>query len=108
MISQQVKFTRGANPDFIRTLRSRVVEYFEENNISKYGNWRMVVKTIVMLSLLFGPWLVMIVSGTSSVWLVLGMYTIMALGKSGVGFSVMHDACHGSYSRYPWVNKILS
>lgn len=108
MLSQQVKFTRGANPDFIRTLRKRVITYFEENNISTHGNWKMVTKTVVMLSLLFGPWVVMVVGGISSPWAVLGLYAIMAIGKSGVGFSVMHDACHGSYSRYPWVNKVLS
>jgi linoleoyl-CoA desaturase len=41
MIAKQVKFSRGTNADFIQTLRSRVVGYFDENNISKYGNWKI-------------------------------------------------------------------
>lgn len=108
MLNQSVKFTRGANPDFIRTLRQRVTAYFEENEISSYGNWRMVVKTIVMLALLFVPWALISFTGITNPWIVIGLYAFMSIGTAGVGFSVMHDACHGAYSKYPWVNKVLS
>ena len=26
---------------------------------------------------------------------------------AGVGMSVMHDANHGAYSRYPWINNLM-
>lgn len=108
MLANSVKFSRGTNADFIRTLRKRVVNYFDDNNISQHGNWTMVVKSIVMLTLLFAPWVIMVAGNISNPWIVILLYAIMAFGKSGVGFSVMHDACHGSYSKYPWVNKALS
>lgn len=107
MNHSQVKFSRHANKDFVRTLRSRVTQYFEENNISKYGNTKMIIKTIVMFSLLFGPFVALVAGGITSTWAVIGLYLLMAIGTSGVGFSVMHDACHGSYSPNATVNRIL-
>ena len=33
---------------------------------------------------------------------------VMGIGIAGVGMGVMHDACHGAYSKKPWVNDLLS
>jgi linoleoyl-CoA desaturase len=32
----------------------------------------------------------------------------MGIGIAGVGMGVMHDACHGAYSKKQWVNNLLS
>ena len=31
----------------------------------------------------------------------------MGIGMAGVGMNVMHDGNHGSFSKYPWVNKFM-
>jgi linoleoyl-CoA desaturase len=33
--------------------------------------------------------------------------TLFGLNLVGIAFNVMHDACHGSYSRHGWVNEIM-
>ncbi len=92
---------------FFRTLKARIADYFETHNTSRYGDWRMVVKTIVMLLLFFGPYTLMMTGVVSSLW---GMYLIwltMGLGMAGIGMGVMHDANHGSYARKKWINRYL-
>ena len=67
----------------------------------------MVIKSVVMLSLLFVP-LILVMSGlVTSVPVLFLLYIISGLGTAGVGMGVMHDAIHGSYSRNRNVNKWL-
>lgn len=68
----------------------------------------MVIKTFFMFALYFIPYGLMIGGAVSSVWPVFALWLLMGLGKAGIGLSVMHDANHGSYSRHPMVNKIVS
>ena len=56
----KIKFNTKDRPEFIKELRKRVNTYFKENNISKYANASMVIKTIAMLSLYFVPYLFLI------------------------------------------------
>lgn len=87
-------------------LKKRVDAYFKENNISPNANATMVVKTVCMLAMYIVPYGI-IMTDTLPVWGIWLMYTIMGLGMSGIGMSVMHDANHGAYSAKPFVNTIL-
>ena len=102
-----VKFAKELDTDFVTVLKSRVRDYFETNNISRFGNGQMVRKTIFMLALYFTPFLTMLLLPASTGWMVLMLFTIMGLGKAGIGLAVMHDANHGAYSDNKHVNKWL-
>ena len=104
---QTVKFSRVDKQQFFATLRQRVNEYFVDNQLRKTGNISSYVKAIFMFSLYYLPFLLM-GFGLISGWGVIGAYAIMGLGKAGVGLCVMHDANHGSFSRYKWINNIMS
>ncbi len=107
-MEQVIKFSQQ-NRQFTNTLRSRVDSYFKTNNISKNANAKMVLKTIAMLSIYLVPYFLLVFNVlTFSNWLIFGLYIIMGIGMAGVGFSIMHDANHGSYSKNPAVNKLLS
>jgi linoleoyl-CoA desaturase len=90
--------------DFTAILNKRVNDYFKKNELTRHANLEMIIKTIIMFTLYFGPY-GLIVSGvvTGMGWLVL-LTVIMGLGLSGIGLSVMHDANHGAYSKKQWVN----
>jgi linoleoyl-CoA desaturase len=68
----------------------------------------MYVKTVVMLSMYFIPYFV-IVTGLASVslWLFYPLYMLMGLGIVGIGTSVMHDSNHGAYTDNKAVNNLL-
>ena len=47
-----VRYSRDTS-DFTKTLRARVDAYFKERNLSRKGDWRLHLKTGVMLTLYF-------------------------------------------------------
>jgi linoleoyl-CoA desaturase len=107
MESVRIKFSTTDRPEFIKELRKRVNTYFKENNKSKHANTNMVIKTIFMLSLYFIPYFFILFNFTTNSWGVLGLWLIMSLGMAGIGFSIMHDANHGAYSKNKNINKYL-
>lgn len=102
----QVKFTKTHNEDFYKVLRKRVNQYFKENNVSRFANANMVVKTVFMISLYFVPF-VLLLTVVESTWLTMLMWILMGFGMSGIGLSIMHDANHNAYSKNLFVNKWL-
>ena len=102
-----IKFNLQDRPEFIQELRKNVNDYFKNNNISKYANINMKLKTAFMVGLYFIPLGLLISGVVSSLWPVLLMWVLMGFGMSGIGLSVMHDAIHGSYSKNQKVNNAL-
>ncbi|MGB0886818.1 MAG: fatty acid desaturase family protein [Vicingaceae bacterium] len=103
----RIKFNTKDRPEFVKELRKRVNGYFKENNKSKYANTNMVLKTIFMLSLYLIPYFVIVFNLTQNALLIWLMWTLMGLGMAGIGFSIMHDANHGAYSKNQKTNKYL-
>ena len=101
-----VTFAKNHNAEFYKTLQTRVREYFKENNLSRYANSGMVIKTIFMIALYVTPFILMNTIVTST-WISFLMWIVMGLGMAGVGLSIMHDANHGAYSKNDRVNKLL-
>lgn len=100
------RFVPKDKTTFFPTLQRRVNEHFKENNISKFANKTMVVKTIVLISSFVIP-VLMINFLTLQPWAVIVLYTLMGFALAGIGMSVMHDANHGAYSRNTNVNRWL-
>ncbi|MEM7656874.1 MAG: acyl-CoA desaturase [Bacteroidota bacterium] len=91
---------------FFKTLRSRVDAYFQDNQLVRFGGNELIGKTVVMFLLYFVPYALILTNWFSplAMW---GLVAIMALGKGGIGFCVMHDANHGSYSPNKTLNYWL-
>lgn len=102
-----IKFN-NANRSFYMTVRKRVDEYFKTNNISRYGNSQMVIKTIFMFTLYLTPYILLLTNVFTGAWAMIGLTVLMGFGMAGIGLSVMHDACHSSYSKHKWINEIMS
>lgn len=107
MSTHTIRFN-NANRSFYLTAKKRVDDYFKTNNISRYGNANMVIKTIFMFALYFTPFFLLILNVFDSGWIQALLCVLMGLGMSGIGLSVMHDANHGSYSRNQKINNLMS
>lgn len=107
MNNSTLRFNTGANRTFQTELRKRVDAYFKENKISKHGNITLYIKTLVMFSAYLVPYFLIAfhVFDNKGIWLALS--ALMGLGMAGIGMGVMHDANHGSYSKYDKFNRIL-
>lgn len=103
-----VRFAHPGRDSFHDTVIAKVSAYFRTNKISPYANREMWVKTAVMLSLYFVPYLLMMlgVAGDSKFFFFF-FWILMAFGMVGIGTSVMHDANHGTYSPNKKVNTLI-
>jgi len=101
----KIKFSTQNKPEFIIELRAKVNEYFDTNNISKYGNWNLLLKTVFMLLLYITPYVLMISGVIASFAGVFLCWILIGAGKAGMGMSIMHDANHNSYSKSQAVNR---
>lgn len=106
MDMKNISFVKTEQSEFYKELRKRVNTYFKENNISRYANYNMILKTIFMISLYVVPFVLML-TFFQSTWMIVLMWVLMGFGMAGIGLSIMHDANHGAYSKYKWVNTLL-
>ncbi|MBQ0732902.1 fatty acid desaturase family protein [Aquimarina celericrescens] len=106
---ESIKFRSDNNNEqkFAREVRKRVRSYFKDNNISTYGNFKMYLKTVIMLGVYLIPFIILLTVPLSSL-VALVMAVLMGIGEAGIGMSVMHDGAHGSYSSKTWVNKLMA
>ncbi|MEM7551419.1 MAG: acyl-CoA desaturase [Bacteroidota bacterium] len=102
------RFSHGTGRDgFLKDLRNNVNNYFKENGITPHANLQMKIKTIVIFSLYFAPY-ILIITGVVTSWPAILLCVLMGLAQAGIGMSIMHDACHDAYSSNKVINRILS
>jgi len=107
MNNTNIQFSKEHNTEFYKTLKSRVNNYFKDNNISKQANAAMVFKTFALLALFLTPYGFLYYQELPTLAYI-GLWFVMGFGMAGVGLSVMHDANHGAYSKKEWVNTLVS
>jgi linoleoyl-CoA desaturase len=94
------------NQVFYTNLKASVDQYFARTGQKKTGNIKLYAKTIV---------LILVAAGLYATLLLIPMPLLPEILCSlffgfvlaCIGFNVMHDANHGSYSSRKWVNKTL-
>src|SRR5579863_5321826 len=91
---------------FFQSVRRSVENYFSSENLKKTGNWRLYLKTWILIPGALGLYLYLLSGHYNGM---AGILTSVFLGLTLVciAFNVMHDACHGSYSKKRWVNSIM-
>lgn len=102
----RISFKGKGNRNFVSEIKDEVDRYFEEKGLSRHANMQMVLKTVILLSVYFGAY-GLIISGVFSWPVMLLLCFIMGIGMAGIGFSVSHDALHGAYSSNKTVNRLL-
>jgi linoleoyl-CoA desaturase len=94
------------NTVFFNDLKASVDGYFSTNNIRKTGNWKLYLKTLTLIPVALCIYILLLSGLLNTGW---GIFFSLLLGfvMASIGFNVMHDACHGSYSSKKWVNNAL-
>ena len=102
-----VRFINKDRTQFASALKKNVNDYFKEAGISQKANQHMVVKSLLLLSMLIVPF-ILVLTLPANVWLIVLLSLIMGIGTAGIGMSVMHDAAHGSYSNNTLLNGFMA
>jgi linoleoyl-CoA desaturase len=94
------------NTLFHNALKSSVEEYFTANQLKKSGNWKLWSKTVILIPAAIAMYVTLLFVPMH--WLpALLLCSVLGLVLASIGFNVMHDACHGSYSTKKWVNNLM-
>ena len=96
----------GLSNNFPAVLKQRVEDYFKSNNIRQTGNPRLYTKTIVLIATCFLSYILIVFGNFAFIYKCL-LGVVFGLTNAGIGFCVMHDGAHGSYSQKPWVNNLM-
>ncbi|MES2882833.1 MAG: acyl-CoA desaturase [Bacteroidota bacterium] len=96
----------NTNRVFFQSLKNSVEAYFLNNKLKKTGNWRMYSKAIILIPSALAVYIILLTVSMPAVVGIL-LCALMGLLLGSIGFNVMHDACHGSYSSKKWVNETL-
>lgn len=96
----------NANNLFFQSLKKSVEDYFNRNSIKKTGNWKLYLKATILIPSALLCY-VLLLTAQMPVVIALLLCGLLGLCLAGIGFNVMHDACHGSYSDKKWVNLLL-
>ena len=97
-----VQFGRPSG-DFFATLRKNVQHYFDENKIKQSGNAALYWKAAILIVVYIITY-VTIVALPIPGWLALVLAAFLGLIQAFVGFNIMHDACHDSFSTKKGIN----
>jgi linoleoyl-CoA desaturase len=94
------------NQAFYVSLKASVDQYFTQTGKKPTGNVQLYAKTIVLLLAAIGLYAALLFVPMPLLPMILASL-FFGFVLACIGFNVMHDANHGSYSSRKWVNKIL-
>ena len=102
---QKISFPQKG--EYYNELRKRVEEYFTTKNMNHTGNWKMYLKTFLILALFISSYISLVfLSNTLAIALISAFFLAQAFVL--IGFNIMHDSNHGSYSKNKTINRFLS
>ena len=97
------KFT-NVPQSFHTELKKRITEYFDEVGKSTYGNYKLFIKAVIlMVSFVFIY--IHLVFFTPNILAAVIECVLLGGIVAAIGFNVMHDGAHGSFSKYKWLNR---
>lgn len=99
------KFASSKSHSFHTELKNRITQYFQEVGKSATGNFQLFLKAIILVCSFLVVYIHLVFYTPSTVFALLECLLLGGLTAS-IGFNVMHDGAHGSFSKYAWINKL--
>lgn len=92
---------------FHAVMKAKVNEYFQKQGMPVTGNYRLFSKAIILF-IAFILTYTHLVFFTPPVWLSIVECILLGSLVASIGFNIMHDGAHGSFSSKPSVNRIAA
>lgn len=93
---------------FHTVLKNKVSEYFQETGKSSTGNFSLFLKASILLLGLIATYIHLIFFTPNLVILSIVECALLGGFVASIGFNIMHDGAHGSFSRHTAVNKMAA
>jgi linoleoyl-CoA desaturase len=92
---------------FHAELKKRINNYFQETGQSATGNIKLYSKAIILFVSFIALYVHLVFFTPPTVWALLECI-LLGCVVAGIGFNVMHDGAHGSFSKYKWLNNLAA
>lgn len=92
---------------FHSELKQKIADYFDQQGKPTTGNFNLYFKAVFLVLCLFGLYIHLVFFTPSTAWAITEC-VLMGCVISAIGFNVMHDGAHGSFSRYKLINRMAS
>jgi linoleoyl-CoA desaturase len=103
----QILTADKTQPSFFNTLKAKVDLYFSENSLERTGENKLYLKSgIQVLSAVF--LYTTLVFFTPTVWVSVLLSVLLGLNLAALGFNIMHEGGHQSFSKYSWLNSVAA
>ncbi len=101
-----IKYERNGNENlFLKTLKKRIDNYFIESKISRYANFQVLIKAILIFFVFISSY-VLLISNRFSPGIDLLLGTICGICTVMIVMNIGHDAAHNALFRNKTLNKI--
>ncbi|GDX42095.1 fatty acid desaturase [Bacteroidota bacterium] len=90
---------------FHAELKKRITDYFESHQLKSTGNWKLYSKALLLLASYVTVYIHLVFFTPPAFWAIVECLVLGGL-TAAVGFNIMHDGIHGSFSSRNWVNKL--
>ena len=90
---------------FFNLLKEKVDHYFIEAHRDKAGNTRLLLKSLFQIGFALGLYVVLVFF-TPGTLISIFLCILLGLNMAVIGFNVMHEGGHQSFSRYAWMNHV--
>lgn len=101
-----IKFPNSTH-SFHTELKKRISNYFQEVGKSTTGDYKIFVKALILVAA-FVVLYVHLVFFTPITIIAILESVVLGVVIASIGFNVMHDGAHGSFSKYKWVNTLAA
>jgi linoleoyl-CoA desaturase len=92
---------------FLNTLKQRVAEFFAKTGKRPNDNWRMYLKSAIILAWFFGAYIGLVFFAKGAL-VAIPVAILLALSMAAIGFGIQHDGGHNAYSKKTWINKLAA
>jgi linoleoyl-CoA desaturase len=93
----------SVSKSFHLELKKRINQYFESTGKSQEGNGKLYLKAVILVAAFIYLY-VHLVFLTPIVAVGVGECVLLGIVVAAIGFNIMHDGAHGSFSKHKWLN----
>ncbi len=104
--SEKITFSNPKTVVFLE-LKKRIKDYFATTGIESSGNTALYVKALFFISTYLGGYSALMFL-TIPGWVAVFICAYLGFTAAAIGFNLMHDGSHGSFSTKQWVNTLCA
>jgi linoleoyl-CoA desaturase len=100
-----LKYNFDNGGSFFKQLRRKVELHFANGNLHPAGNTKLYLKSVLQIVSAVVLYVVLVFY-TPPILLAIPLCALLGLNLAVIGFNVMHEGGHQSFSRHSWINNI--